>query len=232
VIGWPIDLVIFDLDGTLIDSERDLVLSVNATRRSMNLEPLDDERIASYVGNGAPVLIRRVLGEEATQEEVDKALEYFLAYYREHMLDNTRLYPGVLESLDRLAAAGVRMAVLTNKPVRFSQSLVDGLGVGPHFQRVYGGNSFPEKKPHPRGVETLLSELGVEKAAAMMVGDSAVDVRTARNAGILSCGVTFGFQPESFAEWPPDFLADRMDDVAAMILSSRATNASANGKIE
>jgi phosphoglycolate phosphatase len=198
----------------------------------MGLDPLDDARIASYVGNGAPVLIRRALGESATQEEVDRALEFFLAYYREHMLDNTRLYPGVREALDRLAAADVRMAVLTNKPVRFSQSLVDGLGVGPHFQRVYGGNSFPEKKPHPMGVQTLLAELGVDKAKAMMVGDSAVDIRTARNAGILSCGVTFGFQPESFAEWPPDFLADRMEDVAALVLAARATKASANGKIE
>jgi phosphoglycolate phosphatase len=231
-IARPIDLVIFDLDGTLIDSERDLVLSVNATRCAMGMPPLDDEKIASYVGNGAPVLIRRALGGEATQEQVDRALDYFLAYYREHMLDNTRLYPGVRETLDRLAAAGVRMAVLTNKPVRFSQSLVEGLGVGPHFERVYGGNSFPEKKPHPMGVQTLLSELAVEPAGTMMVGDSAVDVRTARNAGILCCGVTFGFQPESFAEWPPDFLAHRMGEVADLVLEARSTQSKSNGRIE
>jgi phosphoglycolate phosphatase len=183
------------------------------------MAPLEDHQIASYVGNGAPVLIRRSLGEEVTQEQVDRALEHFLAYYREHMLDNTRLYPGVRETLDRLADAGVRMAVLTNKPVRFSQALVDGLGVGGRFERVYGGNSFPEKKPHPVGVRTLLSELSMEAAQALMVGDSAVDIRTARNAGILSCGVSFGFQPESFAEWPPDYLVDRMEEVGDIVLA-------------
>ena len=216
----PIELVIFDLDGTLIDSQRDLVLSVNATRGHMGLPPLDDGRIASYVGNGAPVLIRRALGEEVSQQDVDLALQYFLGYYREHMLDNTRLYPGVAETLERLAGAQIHMAVLTNKPVRFSQDLVNGLGVGAHFQRVYGGNSFAEKKPHPMGVRTLLSELSVDAANALMVGDSSVDIRTARNAGILSCGVTFGFQPESFAEYPPDFLVDRMETVADMVLTA------------
>jgi phosphoglycolate phosphatase len=216
-----IQLVIFDLDGTLIDSERDLVLSVNAARAHMGMGPLDHHLIASYVGNGAPVLIRRALGETATQEEIDRALQYFLAYYREHMLDNTRLYPGVRESLERLDEAGVLMAVLTNKPVRFSEALVEGLGVAAHFRRVYGGNSFREKKPYPVGVQTLLEELSAAAGSTLMVGDSAVDIRTARNAGILSCGVTFGFQPEGFIEWPPDYLADRMEQVADLVLASR-----------
>jgi phosphoglycolate phosphatase len=217
-VSRRIHLVVFDLDGTLIDSQRDLVLSVNATRAHMGLAPLDDDRVASYVGNGAPVLIRRALGDAASQEQVDRALEYFLGYYREHMLDNTRLYPGVRESLDRLAGAGVLMAVLTNKPVRFSQALVDGLGVGACFRRVYGGNSFAEKKPHPMGAQALLSELGVAPEQALMVGDSAVDVLTARNAGMPCCGVTFGFQPESFAEHPPDFVVDRIEAVADFVL--------------
>jgi phosphoglycolate phosphatase len=217
----PIELVVFDLDGTLIDSQRDLVLSVNATRAHLGLAPLEDDRIASYVGNGAPVLIRRALGDEVSQPEVDCALEFFLGYYREHMLDNTQLYPGVRESLDRLAQEGVLMAVLTNKPVRFSQALVDGLGVGPHFRRVYGGNSFPEKKPHPMGATTLMRELSVAPESTLMVGDSAVDVRTARNAGMLCCGVTFGFQPESFAEFPPHFLVDRMEEVTDLVLRTR-----------
>src|SRR5215469_18321698 len=120
-------LVIFDLDGTLVDSKLDLVHSVNAARGLMHLPPISDEVVASYVGNGAPVLMRRALGPDAGEEDVRRALEFFLAYYRDHMLDNTRLYPGVREALDRLAEAGARMAVLTNKPVRFSQAIIDGL---------------------------------------------------------------------------------------------------------
>ena len=122
------DLVVFDLDGTLIDSRLDLANAVNATRRHMGMATLDNERVYSYVGNGAAVLIRRALGDHATEAEVEEALEYFLEYYREHDLDFTTLYPGVRESLDRLTAAGKRMAVLTNKPVRVSQAIVQGLG--------------------------------------------------------------------------------------------------------
>ena len=126
-------LLIFDLDGTLVDSKLDLVHSVNAARGLMNLSPISEELVASYVGNGAPVLMRRALGLDASDAEVARALEFFLAYYRDHMLDNTRLYPGVREALDRLLENGARMAVLTNKPVRFSQAIVEGLGVGRPF---------------------------------------------------------------------------------------------------
>jgi phosphoglycolate phosphatase len=211
-------LAIFDLDGTLIDSQRDLVASVNAVRRHMGMEPLDTALVASYVGNGAPVLIQRSLGPEATEADCARGLEYFLRYYREHMLDHTDLYPGVRAALDRLRAGGVAMAVLTNKPVRFSEGILEGLGLSSHFARVYGGNSFPEKKPHPVGIETLLGELGVGRDGAIMVGDSAVDVRTARNAGVAACGVTFGFQPETFREHPPDILVDDLGELADQIL--------------
>ena len=153
------DLLIFDLDGTLIDSKRDLALSVNATRAHLGMGPLDIGKISSYVGNGAPVLIRRALGEQATDALVEEALEFFLEYYREHKLDYTRLYPGVKESLDRLRAAGKRLAVLTNKPVAPSRGIVHGLGVSGHFFQIYGGNSFVfqktqsdwSRKAHGRG---------------------------------------------------------------------------------
>src|SRR5215471_15834561 len=134
---------------------------VNATRSHMGMAPLDHERVYSYVGNGAPVLIRRALGAEASEQQVQEALEFFLEYYREHYLDYTTLYPGVREALDRLRDAGKHMAVLTNKPVRISKAIIDGLGVGPHFFQVYGGNSFDFKKPHPIGIETLMKEAGV-----------------------------------------------------------------------
>ena len=171
------DLIVFDLDGTLIDSRLDLAHAVNATRRHMGMASLDNDRVYSYVGNGAPVLIRRALGDRASEADVAAALEFFLQYYGEHKLDYTTLYPGVRESLDRLRAAGKKMAVLTNKPVRVSRAIVEGLGTGPHFFQVYGGNSFEFKKPHPIGIQTLIPEAGASADRTLMVGDSSVDVR-------------------------------------------------------
>ncbi len=206
-------LLIFDLDGTLIDSRLDLAHSVNAARRHMGYAPLANELVYSYVGNGAPVLIRRALGERASESEVQTALAFFLDYYRDHMLDYTVLYPGVREALDRLRAGSIPMAVLTNKPVRISQAIVEGLDLGAHFARVYGGNSFEFKKPHRIGIDTLIAECGSARERTIMVGDSAVDVQTARNSGVQACGVTYGFQPETFAEWPPDFLVERLEEL-------------------
>ncbi|HUA20199.1 MAG TPA: HAD-IA family hydrolase [Bryobacteraceae bacterium] len=213
------NLLIFDLDGTLIDSKLDLVHSVNATRALMNLESISEEVVSSYVGNGVPVLVRRALGPEASEADVERAVQYFLSYYREHMLDNTRPYPGVREALDHLRGAGVRMAVLTNKPVRFSRSLVEGLGLQEHFFQVYGGNSFERKKPDPVGIETLLGESGAARDRTIMVGDSGVDVQTARNARVTACGVTYGLQPETFRDYPPDILVDNMLQLAEYVLS-------------
>lgn len=222
------DLVIFDLDGTLIDSKLDLAHAVNATLTHMKLPQLPHELISSYVGNGAPVLMRRALGPDASKEQVQRALEYFLAYYADHKLDYTRLYPGVAESLDRMHGDGVRMAVLTNKPVRISRAILDGLGVASHFFQVYGGNSFEQKKPHPIGVDTLRAEANVERGRTLFVGDSAVDVQTARNAGVACCGVTFGFQPETFESDPPDFTVDRMQDLAQTVLKQRQSREGAS----
>jgi phosphoglycolate phosphatase len=141
-----------------------------------------------------------------------------MQYYAAHDLEHTTLYPGVRESLDRFRDAGKRMAVLTNKPVRMSRHIVEGLGIGGHFFQVFGGDSFERKKPDPMGVEALLREAGMDRAHAMMVGDSAVDVATARNAGIACCGVTYGFQPESLADPAPDLLVDRMEQFADWLL--------------
>jgi len=213
-----IQLLIFDLDGTLIDSRLDLANAVNATRRHMGRDPLPNERVYTYVGNGAPILIRRAMGDQATDAEVQEALEFFLEYYGQHDLDNTVLYPGVREAVDRLRDAGKHLAVLTNKPVRMSRHIVDGLGLGAHFFQVYGGNSFEFKKPNPVGVQALMTESAVAREAALMVGDSSVDVHTARNARIRCCGVTYGFQPESLADPAPDVLVDRMEQMADWVL--------------
>jgi phosphoglycolate phosphatase len=215
-----IDLLVFDLDGTLIDSKLDLALSVNAARADAGLGPLAHETIYSYVGNGAPVLIQKSLGPEASAEQAEKSLQFFLDYYREHMLDNTCLYPGVAQAIEQWTGEK-KLAVLTNKPERFSEMILDGLGLGNSFARVYGGNTFATKKPHPEGLQRLSGELGADPSRTLMVGDSSVDILTARNAGVPSCGVTYGLQPETFEEHPPDILVDRMEELAEILSNGR-----------
>jgi phosphoglycolate phosphatase len=217
------DLLIFDLDGTLIDSKLDLVHSVNATRAHMGLAPLEVDRISSYVGSGAPVLIRRALGPEASDAAVQEALEFFLEYYREHKLDHTKLYPGVRESLDRLRAADKSLAVLTNKPVAVSRAIIQELGLAGHFFQVYGGNSFDFKKPNPIGVETLVAQSGISRNRTLMVGDSGIDVETARNARVKVCGVTYGFAPETLRDPAPDLLVDCMEELADWVLDKNVS---------
>ena len=211
------DLVIFDLDGTLVDSKQDLCNSVNATRKYVGLETLPDDVVASYVGNGAPVLIKRAMGEGAAEAQLEEALAYFLGYYRQHMLDFTREYPGVRECLAALHAKRTRMAVLTNKPVQFSKDIQVGLQLDRYFFQVYGVNSFVEKKPHPVGIDKLIEEAGVARERTWMVGDSSVDVLTARNAQVKSVGVTYGLKPYTLNEAPPDLLLDSLADLPAHI---------------
>ncbi len=158
-----IKLVIFDLDGTLIDSRLDLVHSVNAALRHIGRVALPEDVIASYVGDGAPILIQRALGGDTVDEAlVRKGLEFFLSYYREHKLDHTIVYPGIAESLAAIqnSANGTprKMAVLSNKPVHPSRAIVEALGLGKFFSQIYGGNSFATKKPDPEGARKLLEE--------------------------------------------------------------------------
>jgi phosphoglycolate phosphatase len=210
-----IELLVFDLDGTLIDSKDDLVHSVNAVRRRMGLEPLPDETVVSYVGRGVVVLMRNALGQAATEESVAQAVEFFFEYYREHMLDHTVPYPGVRETLERLQSR--RMAVLTNKPVLFSRTILDGLDLSRFFVRVYGGNSFPQKKPDPMGLFALMQESNVTGERTMMVGDSETDVLVGRNAGAWTCGVTYGLSPETLKTSPPDFLLDDIRELPLIL---------------
>lgn len=219
-----IKLVIFDLDGTLIDSRLDLVHSVNAALRHIDRPELPEEVIASYVGDGAPVLIQRALGGEAVDEAiVRKGLEFFLSYYREHKLDHTTVYAGIRESLAAIQNSNNghsrKMAVLTNKPVNPSRAIVEALGLGSFFSQIYGGNSFPSKKPDPEGALKLISEAGVEPGQAVIVGDSHVDIRTGRNAGIWTVAVTYGFAPHTLEVEQPDVTVDTPQELSKIFLS-------------
>src|SRR5216683_1555808 len=179
--------LIFDLDGTLIDSKLDLIRSVNAMLQEMGREQLHEDTISRYIGHGAPQLVGRALGSSTTEDEFQRALKFFLAHYEEHKLDSTCAYPGVPEALEHLAA--FPMAILTNKPVRISVRILQELGLAKYFRAVYGGNSFETKKPDPLGAQTILREFGAAPAEAILIGDSEVDVQTARNAGTLAAAV-------------------------------------------
>ena len=219
-----IQLVIFDLDGTLIDSRLDLVHSVNAALRHIERPELPDDVIASYVGDGAPVLIQRALGGEAADKAlVRKGLEFFLSYYREHKLDHTTVYAGIAEALAAIhqSTNGTprKMAVLSNKPVVPSRVIVEALGLGRFFSQIYGGNSFASKKPDPEGARKLLEEYGVQPQHAVMIGDSHVDVSTGRNAGMVTIGVTYGFAPHTLQNDPPDIVVDHPSELAELFVA-------------
>ncbi len=215
-----IKLVIFDLDGTLIDSQRDLANAVNAMLQHFGRPELSSEVIARYIGDGAPMLIRRALGDPDDGAYFREALEYFLQYYREHKLDHTRVYAGIPEMLAAVGGNGAHrraLAVLSNKPVNPSRQIVQGLGLAGFFFQVSGGNSFASKKPDPQGAQVLLAESGVTAEEAVMIGDSEIDVLTARNAGMWSCGVTYGFRPEALNMAPPDVLVDAPAELARLL---------------
>ena len=212
-------VLIFDLDGTLIDSKRDLIRSVNAMLVETGREPLHEDTVSSYIGHGAPRLVARALGSGATEEECERALKFFLAHYDEHKLDSTRAYPGVRETLEELRE--FPMAVLTNKPVRASRKIVEGLGLAKYFRAVHGGNSFATKKPDPLGAKKILEELSAAPAEALLVGDSEVDVQTARNAGTLAAAVNYGFGTHDRAAFPADIYLDRMTDLLDLLKNHR-----------
>jgi len=221
-----IQFVIFDLDGTLIDSRLDLVHSVNAALRHISRPELPDDVIASYVGDGAPVLIQRALGGEAEDEAlVRKGLEFFLSYYRAHKLDHTTVYAGVREALAAIQDPSGRtlrqLSILTNKPVGPSRAIVEALGLKDYFTQIYGGNSFATKKPDPEGARKLMEEHGVRPEQTVIVGDSHVDVRTGRNAGLQTVGVTYGFAPHTLQDEPPDVLVDSPAEIATLFERSK-----------
>ena len=210
-----IQLVVFDLDGTIADTKWDLALSVNAMRESMRLGPLPLEAVTSYIGHGVTVLIKRALGDQAVDGDVEKGLTFFLDHYARHLLDNTVAYPGVPEALEELRNR--KLAILTNKPTKFSREIVAGLGLARYFFEINGGDSFSLKKPNPVGINTLMSNSSTPAKHTLMVGDSDTDVQTGRNAGVWTCGVTYGFAPEAVRNADPDLLLDNLRDLAPIL---------------
>jgi phosphoglycolate phosphatase len=217
----PVEALIFDLDGTLIDSKLDLVHSVNAMLRQIGRVELPVDTVASYIGHGAPRLVASVLGPAATEAERENALALFLAHYGKHNLDETRPYPGVIEALQALA--NLPMAVLTNKPLKMSVQILEGLGLARYFRRVYGGDSFEKKKPHPDGAISILRELGSAAAESAMVGDSDVDVQTARNSGMIAIAVNYGFGQQDRQANPADGYVDSLVELIAMTAKYKAS---------
>ncbi|WP_047487985.1 HAD hydrolase-like protein [Terriglobus sp. TAA 43] len=212
------DLLVFDLDGTLIDSEQDLAASVNATLAFLGREKLPPHRIAEFIGDGAAMLVRRALEATGGMDEIAfaQAIPFFLDYYRAHDLDFTYVYPGVISELRKIRATApsLPMAILTNKPYRPSHVICSGLGLSEFFFANYGGDSFPTKKPDPEGMHSLMEEasrmLGrpVSSQRTVLVGDSHVDVATARNAGAFCLGCSYGLAPEKLREAGPDAMVD------------------------
>jgi phosphoglycolate phosphatase len=240
-----IRLVVFDLDGTLIDSRRDLATAVNAMLGEMGRSALPDKVVAEYVGDGAGMLVRRALGDPEDERLVEEGVERFLACYRRHMLDYTHVYDGVFEALDALrgissgaavpmplrdpsasseqamghprSAAGPeadpnggerKFAVLTNKPVNPARRICEALGLSKYFFQIYGGNSFGTKKPDPEGLRALMREAGVDPDETVMVGDSVVDVLTARNAGSYVIGCRYGLSSHTLETVTADIMVD------------------------
>jgi phosphoglycolate phosphatase len=208
-------LVVFDLDGTLVDSSYDLCTAVNRMLAWAGAAPLSHADVRSFVGEGAKRLIEKASAARGLKQPVEELLPVFLASYREVLLERTRLYPGIAELLEALRPR--RLAVLTNKPGDMSRAILSGLGVAHFFDWIWGAGDFPERKPHPAGLQRLVAAAAVAPDETVFVGDSAIDVRTARGAGVPAVGVTYGFHPESLDEVPPDARAASPGELLSLL---------------
>jgi phosphoglycolate phosphatase len=212
-------LVVFDLDGTLVDSARDIAAAVNAALAALEpgTAPLPLDRVMGFVGDGARVLIERVLQHRRSPLRADIVLPLYLEAYRERLLDTTALYRGIAEALAALSARGVKLAVLTNKPGDLSRTILNALKVGPRFARIWGAGDVPARKPDPAGLRALVAELGATPAQTWLVGDSPTDVGAARAAGVRVAGVCWGFDTPALREAGPDRMLAQPQDFAELV---------------
>ena len=188
-----VKFVVFDLDGTLIDSRRDLVDSANAMLAEYGAGPLGDDAITSMVGSGAAKLVKRVITAAGVDAPLDDVLARFLAAYDQRLTDHTRPYAGIPALLGELQAPGMAMAVLTNKPLEQSVRILDAFDLSKHFQWVVGGDGRWPRKPAPDGMQFLMQQADADAAETVLVGDSTIDLQTSRNAGVGICLARYGF---------------------------------------
>jgi phosphoglycolate phosphatase len=212
--------LVFDLDGTLIDSRRDITTAINRMRADLGLPPLKLEQVVTMVGEGARLLVERALAPEYPEcppDRVDQALERYLGYYRDVCLEETRPYPGVEEMLAELSGR-YPLALLSNKGEALSRKILDGLGLAGHFREVLGGDSLPTRKPDPAGLRVLAERLGVPLEDLMLVGDTWVDAETAHNAGCPFALVEWGFpRPPRLDSVQADLRAARAEELTAAL---------------
>lgn len=188
--------VVLDLDGTLVDTKDDIAAAANVTLAALDLPPQDPRTLLGYVGNGARVLMERALGVEHGAK-LEAGLDVFMPWYREHLLDHAAVYPGLRAVLDTLAAEGVVFSVLTNKMEDMSAKILRGLDLETLCPRLIGGDTLPVRKPDPTGLLQLVAAAGVPASATLMVGDSAIDITTGKNAGVATCAVFWGFNGDA-----------------------------------
>lgn len=209
----PIKLVIFDLDGTLVNSITDITNSLNYATEPYGLAPKTVEEVAALVGEGITRVIERLIGDEKLQYR-DDVVKRFLEFYSEHIVDNTFPYPGVRETLERLN--GFKKAVISNKREALSIKVLEALDLLRFFDLVIGSDSSTEKKPSPVPVLYVLSKLGLNKKDAVMVGDSDLDIAAGKSAGIRTVGVTYGYRDRVFLT-DADYIIDEIKDLPLII---------------
>lgn len=210
-----IDLFIFDLDGTLIDSKRDIADSVHHTMKILGLPPISDETIYEFVGNGVTPLIQKSVSVGAggtVAAAFEKALTIFKAHYDRHLLDTTQPFPGILKVLNHFSQK--TMAVVTNKSQGYSEKILKGLRMDRFFKGIFGGDTTFPKKPEPDVIHHILQTFSIAPKKSVIVGDSRIDLETGRNAGIVTCGVSWGFRPrKELEEIGCDYLIERPEDL-------------------
>jgi len=187
------DLIIFDLDGTLIDSKKDIACAVNLTLQRMDVRPLPDETIYGYVGNGVRPLIEETLKKRGRAVEIQVAIKHFQELYITHLLDTTVMFNGIPEILQNFRSRK-KMAVASNKPYRYIKKILDGLNMTRFFASVKGGDSVEMKKPAPDMLNVIMDETSTSKENSVFIGDSGIDIRTGKNAGVRTIGATYGFR--------------------------------------